>query len=38
MPEKPDEQLAYLTGDIANNIEALGPDTTFMDGQGIPFD
>lgn len=38
MPEKPDQELAYLTGDIANNLEALGPDTTFMDGQGIPFD
>ena len=38
MPEKPDPGIAYLTGDIANRVEALSAEAHWYDGVGLPFD
>ncbi len=38
MPEKPDPNIDYLTCDIADHIESIGPAAGMMDGQHLPFD
>lgn len=38
MPEKPDEEIDYLTVDIADNVSRIGPVAAMMDGQEKPFD
>ena len=38
MPERPDPGIDYLTQDIADCIERLGPAAGFLDAQGLPFD
>jgi len=38
MPEKPDEGIAYLSGDIGNHVEGLSAEAHWYDGTGLPFD
>ncbi len=38
MPEKPDEGIAYLTGDHGNRVEGLSADAHWYDSQQLPFD
>ncbi len=38
MPERPDPGVDYLTQDIADRIERVGPAAGFFDAQGLPFD
>ncbi len=38
MPEKPDEGIAYLTGDIGNRVEGLSAEAHWYDSVGLPFD
>lgn len=38
MPERPDPELAYLTGDIGNNVDALSGEAHWYDSLGVPFD
>ena len=38
MPERPDAELAYLTGDIGNRVEGLSAEAHWYDGTGRPFD
>ena len=38
MPEKPDEGLDYLTGDIGNRVEGLSAEAHWYDAQRLPFD
>jgi hypothetical protein len=38
MPERPDPQMAYLTRDVCNGVDALSMQAAFADGQGMPFD
>lgn len=38
MPEKPDEEIDYLTVDIADKVSRIGPVAAVMDGQEKPFD
>ena len=38
MPEKPDREINYLTGDIGNRVEGLSSEAHWYDGTGLPFD
>ena len=38
MPERPDPQIDYLTQDIADNVERIGPSASIRDAQRLPFD
>lgn len=38
MPEEPDENVGYLTGDIGNRVEGLSAEAHWYDSQGRPFD
>ena len=38
MPERPDPELAYLTGDIGNRVEGLSAEAHWYDSTGAPFD
>jgi len=38
MPEQPDSGVAYLTGDIGNNVDKLSAEAHWYDSQGLPFD
>jgi len=38
MPEKPDAEIDYLTGDIGNRVEGLSPEAHWYDSQETPFD
>jgi hypothetical protein len=38
MPEKPDPDIAYLTGDIGNHVEGLSAEAHWYDSTGVPFD
>lgn len=38
MPEKPDPEIAYLTGDIGNRVEGLSAEAHWYDSTGVPFD
>ena len=38
MPEKPDDEIDYLTVDIADSVRRIGPVAAMMDGQGQPYD
>lgn len=38
MPEQPPPEIDYLTGDFANEVEALSAEAHWYDGQGRPFD
>ena len=38
MPEKPDPEIDYLTGDIGNGVEGLSAAAHWYDGQYKPFD
>lgn len=38
MPEKPDEGIAYLTGDIGNRVEGLSAEAHWYDSLDLPFD
>jgi hypothetical protein len=38
MPEKPDPEIGYLTGDIGNRVEGLSAEGHWYDGSGVPFD
>ena len=38
MTEKPDEGIAYLTGDIRNGVDALSGEAHWYDSQSKPFD
>jgi len=38
MPEKPDPEIDYLTGDIGNRVEGLSAEAHWYDAQDLPFD
>jgi hypothetical protein len=38
MPDKPDEGIAYLTGDIGNRVEGLSAEAHWYDSLDVPFD
>ena len=38
MPEKPDAGIAYLTGDIGDNVSQLSAAAHWYDSQDLPFD
>ena len=38
MPERPDPGIAYLTGDIGNNVGKLSAEAHWYDSQDLPFD
>jgi hypothetical protein len=38
MPEKPDEEIDYLSIDIGNDVDRLSRYGRFLDTQGLPFD
>jgi hypothetical protein len=38
MPERPDPEIAYLTGDIGNRVEGLSAEAHWCDSQQLPFD
>jgi hypothetical protein len=38
MPERPDEGVAYFTGDIGNGVEGLSAEAHWYDSLDVPFD
>ena len=38
MPERPDPGIDYLTQDIADNVERIGPSASIRDAQRLPYD